>query len=291
MDVDAVLLRLGGVATRTELVTRCGRAAVDAALSSRRIETVGRGRYALPTVGADLRMAHGMSGVLSHASAALGHGWAVLRHPDKPHVTVPRTRRVAAAARRDAVVHWSTLDAEEEVGGMTTARRTLADVLRAAPFDEALAVADSVLRSGRSHAWVVAVADEVRGRGAARARRAALAADPAAANPFESGLRAQALDAGLEVRAQVWVEDSYGRFLGRPDLVDVERRLVLEADSFQWHGSRSGLVRDAQRYNGFVVAGWKVLRFTWEDVVAHPDRTRDLLRSYVQQHAKVLPLA
>ena len=38
------------------------------------------------------------------------------------------------------------------------------------------------------------------------------------------------------------------------------RRLILEADSFEWHGSRRALVRDARRYNNFVIAGWLVLR-------------------------------
>jgi len=53
--------------------------------------------------------------------------------------------------------------------------------------------------------------------------------------------------------------------------VDVDRRIILEADSFEWHGSRRALVRDARRYNNFVIAGWLVLRFSWEDVMHHPD--------------------
>ena len=53
------------------------------------------------------------------------------------------------------------------------------------------------------------------------------------------------------------------------------RRLILEADSFEWHGSRRALVRDARRYNNFVIAGWLVLRFSWEDVMHHAD---DVLR-------------
>ena len=92
-------------------------------------------------------------------------------------------------------------------------------------------------------------------------------------NPFETELRRLATIAGLNVRPQVPLYA--GHFLGKPDLVDVDRRLILEADSFEWHGSRRALVRDARRYNNFVIAGWLVLRFSWEDVMHHAD---DVLR-------------
>ena len=62
-----------------------------------------------------------------------------------------------------------------------------------------------------------------------------------------------------------------GTFLGRPDLVDEHLRIVVEADSFEWHGERAALRADARRYNAFVVNGWLVLRFCWEDVMFHPD--------------------
>jgi very-short-patch-repair endonuclease len=53
----------------------------------------------------------------------------------------------------------------------------------------------------------------------------------------------------------------------RPDLVDEDLRLVLEADSFEWHGDRVALRDDARRYDLMVVNGWRVLRFAWEDVM------------------------
>ncbi len=59
-------------------------------------------------------------------------------------------------------------------------------------------------------------------------------------------------------------------FLGRPDLVDERLGIILEADSFAWHGSRAALRRDAKRYDEFVVRGWLVLRFAWEDVMSRP---------------------
>lgn len=52
-----------------------------------------------------------------------------------------------------------------------------------------------------------------------------------------------------------------------PDLVGVQRRIVLEADSWTFHASRSAHARDCARYNLLVIHGWRVLRFTWEQVM------------------------
>ena len=105
-------------------------------------------------------------------------------------------------------------------------------------------------------------------------------ADGRAANPFESSLRAICWEVeGLEVIPQHPVRAPH--WLGTPDLADVRLEVALEADSFEWHGDRASLHRDANRYNAFVAAGWLVLRFSWEEVMFHPDRVRDVLRAVV----------
>ena len=55
----------------------------------------------------------------------------------------------------------------------------------------------------------------------------------------------------------------------------------VEADSFEWHGGRGALARDARRYNLLVADGWIVLRFSWEDVMFDPDYVRDVLVAVV----------
>jgi very-short-patch-repair endonuclease len=75
-------------------------------------------------------------------------------------------------------------------------------------------------------------------------------------------------------------------FLGRPDLVDERLGIVLEADSFEWHGDRAALRSDAQRYNRFVVHGWLVLRFAWEDVMFRPDEVRAILEAAVAERTE-----
>ncbi len=97
----------------------------------------------------------------------------------------------------------------------------------------------------------------------------AAAADGLSANAFESVLRAIGTGVpGLRLRPQVVVAVDP---VLRPDLVDTAQRLVVEADSFTWHGGRQALVADCRRYNRLVLAGYRVLRFTWEDVMLRPD--------------------
>lgn len=241
---------------------------------------VARGRYALPLANAAQAAASRLTGTVSHTSAAQYWGWAVKTTPVVPHVTVARHRTVGADRRRGAVLHYRDLDEGEVVGGVTSPVRTVVDCCLDLPFDEALAVFDSSWREGLEP-------DEVRGASVRLPRRSqdrvlavACAADPRAANPFESVLRAIVLSVpGLEVRPQVVIE--HGRFVARVDLADERLRIVIEADSFEFHGSRKDLDRDCRRYNALVVAGWLVLRFTWEQVMFEPGLVASTVRSLV----------
>lgn len=273
---------LGGIATRRQLVAATSRAEVDRALTEGSIVAEARGRYALPSVDEARRAAHRVSGTLGVLSAALHHGWAVRLPPDTPQVIVPRGRKVSAAQRAGVEVVHLDLGPDDVVDGATSRERTLIDVARRCADADVLAVFDSALRDGFSHARLVALVRDARGPHVRRMRRLAAVADARAANPFESALRAIALEVpGLCVRPQVPL---YGaRFLGRPDLVDVDLRIVLEAESFEWHGDRVALSADARRFNGLGVHGWLVLRFTWEDVMFRPDDVRLVLVAAVTE--------
>ncbi len=282
-DALDLLTRLGGVATRAQLVGPLGRAEVDRALAGGEVVALARGRYALRSVDEAVAVAHRLGGVLSWRSAALHHGWAVKTVPDRPEVTLPRGRRLRPGP--GALLHFADLHPDDHEGSATSQDRTLLDCLRNLPHDEALAVADSALREGYRPERLAALARDARGAGAAAVRRVAAGASPLAANPFESVLRAIADVPGLTVHPQVAVHDPH--FLGRPDLVDVDLRIVLEADSFTWHGGRAQLARDARRYNAFVVAGWVVLRFSWEDVMHDPRYVRAVVEAAVARRTEV----
>jgi very-short-patch-repair endonuclease len=220
-----------------------------------------------------------VGGVLCLTSAALAHGWAVKVVPERPDVMVSRGRRVDRKDR-SCRLHYAELAEEDIEDGVTTIAVTLAHCLRRLPFDEALAIADSALRSGVPRSLLLRVAEQASGPGSTQMRRVASLASAKAANPFESVLRAIAADvSGLEVRPQVVIREP--TIVARPDLVDERLRIVLEADSFEWHGGRSQLSADARRYDLLVVNGWWVLRFSYEHVMLQPEFVRDVLVAMV----------
>jgi very-short-patch-repair endonuclease len=274
MSVVEMLRELGGVARTGTLLRAVSRGDLERAVAAGDVVRDARGRYALPDADRARRVAARLGGVLALTSAAQVHGWAVKHVPVRAHVTVSRSRKVGDAS--DAHVHFAELSAAESLDGVTSAEVTLAQCLRLLPFDEALAVADSALREGLDPGILRAVGDSARGPGSRQMVRVSGEASPLADNPFESVLRAIALDVpGLAVRPQVTIREP--GLVARPDLVDEGLRIVLEADSFEWHGGRSALSRDARRYNLLTVHGWIVLRFAWEQVMHEADYVSQVL--------------
>jgi very-short-patch-repair endonuclease len=288
--VDA-LRQLGGVATYSALVELCGRTALEGAVTGRRIARDARGRFSLPDVDDGLRLANRLTGVLSHTSAALHWGWEVKSVPVRPHVTVGRRRVLTAAQRALVVPHFADLAEEDVVGPATSRSRTLTDCLRVLPEDEALAVADSALRHRDiTRDRLMALATGLRGAGSGRARRVARAADGRAANPFESVLRFLGRQVpGLDLQPQLGI--SCRGLDVRPDLVDLDLRIVVEAESNTFHNSnREQLLRDCRRYTAMVVSDWLVVRFAWEDVMFQPAyvvRTLTALTGLARRRAEV----
>lgn len=275
---EEFLTRSGGLAGR-EVVSACGRPAVEAALGAGTVLRVARARYALPHVQSALRSAHALSGTASHLSAARWWGWEVREVPDLPNVIVPRHRNARQTA---AKVWFRDLRPFEVVRpGVTGALRTVLDCAGDLPFPDGLAVADSALRHRAvGPDELVSAAAASPGRGRQRRLRVAAAASPLAANPFESALRALAIEAGLQVVPQVplftgarWV---------RPDLLDDGRGLAVEAESFRWHGERWQLTNDCVKYNDLTMLGLDLLRFSWEQVILNADPTRALLQRYAR---------
>ena len=286
----AAMTRLGGCATWGQLTTLCTDHAVKEAVRRGEILRLARGRYALPLVVSHRREAHRLGATLSHVSAAVVLGWPVKSPPERPWVTVRRKRHLGADRRRGLEVSWRDLAPDEVVDGVTSPLRTVIDCALRLPFDEALAVADSALRSGSVHPQELTdAAAALRGLGAGRARRIAAVADGRATNPFESVLRAICLDIpGLDVTPQFQVTGD--GIWAVVDLADERLRLVIEAEGFEFHGTRRGLVRDCRRYTEMTVLGWSVLRFTWwvprsawEDVMFRPGWVRWAIGGWLAQ--------
>jgi very-short-patch-repair endonuclease len=199
--------------------------------------------------------------------------------PARPTVTVPRNRKVPAEVRAEVDVFWRPL-VRGRIGSalVTSPIQTVLDCARWLPFDEALAIADSALRHrSLTQGEMVDAGGGVRGRRRQDVLRVLGAADARADNPFESVLRAIGLGVpGLHLVPQVEIRVP-GRRLMRPDLVDERLKIVVEADSFEHHGSRNALAVDCARYDNLVGDGWTVLRFAWEQVMYEPAWVRSTL--------------
>lgn len=271
------LTRVGGIADRKTLLRVTSRARLRTALSHGQIIKAGSRGFALPTAPDALRAARTLNGIVSHESAASYHGWGIKLAPDRPSVIVPRHRNPTSRARQGVELRFRTLTPDDHDGIATGPLRTVIDCARDLPFDQALAVADSALRAGvLTTDDLIEAALRLSTNGRRQALRIAESADERAANPFESVLRAIASEVpGLALEPQV-VIDEHGLVV-RPDLVDRTRRIVVEADSFEFHSTRSALRRDIERYTNLVARGWTVLRFAWEHAMFYPDYVRACL--------------
>lgn len=258
----------GGTMTAGTAVRVAGRRTLSGAVGAGGLVRVARGVYAVPDAVPELAAAAALRGVVSHESAARLWLLEALNDPTHRHVTLPRHRSPVPVSGTQ--LHWADLDDHEVDGRVTAPLRTVLDCARTLPFVDALGIADSALRRELvAQPTLIGEAARLRGPGATRGARVLRLADGRAANPFESALRAIALDAGLDFVPQLEVR---GRgFFARVDLGDPERRIAAEADSFAWHGSRKALDRDCRRYDELVRRGWLVLRFSWEQVRYDPD--------------------
>jgi len=229
-------------------------------------------------------------GVVCRGSAALAHGWEVLRIPARPQITVPKNRRTARLRLASVELRKLNLPESDVNELLTIESRTLTDSLRHFPLTEGLGIADSALRHGFPRYRLDELAREARGPRAFKIKLIAPVADDRAANVFESATRAIALGvAGLTVVPQVSISED-GVFLGRSDLVDEELRIIIEADSAQHHATVEGINRDSTRYDTYVVHGWLVLRFTWAQVVNNPQWVHSILVAAVERRRTELGL-
>ncbi len=307
MQVEEVLAELGGAATRAELLARVPEGALRRAVAAGSVERPARGRYRLPArpwsedrisprevAEAGHHAALEVSGTAILLSAAAHWGWATKWVPTRPQVAVPRGRKVPARTRRAIDVRWRAVTNRDRDDGWVTDRvRTAMDCAVLLPADEGLAVLDSALREGRVDRDELGLAAAALPRQhRVRVTRLVEMASGEAANPFESVLRWIVSDTpGLCARPQVSISDDGGR-IGRVDLADEELCLVLEADSFEWHGNREALEKDCIRYDRLVAEGWLVLRFSWDRVMNHQEWVRHIVRrtvalrdSRVRRHA------
>jgi very-short-patch-repair endonuclease len=284
---------LGGITGRKPLLGLVTRGAIEGAVATGQVVRVARGRYALPTDDVARSLAHELTGTAVLVTAAAHWGWARMWEPRKPQICVPRGRNVDAVRRDGVELKWRTIPEADVVDSWVTSReRTLVDCATFLPFNQALAISDSALRDRKvARSELMARATTLPRLHRSRVEHVLTRATPLAANPFESALRAIAMEVpGLDVQCQVRIDDERG-WVGRVDLADRALRIVMEADSMEYHGEREAMDKDVERYTRLTCDGWLVLRFTWYHVMTRPDWVAAMLAKAVARQVTMLRVA
>ncbi|WP_347350536.1 hypothetical protein [Intrasporangium sp.] len=273
----------GGVASIAELRRWYSAREIARAVADGHVLRDAPGHYALASADEALRAARRMRAVVVTRSAAAFYGWRLKIQPPRPEIAVPRGRKVSAGDRQRHAVSWRALPPEALRGAhVTTPVRTVVDCALVLPFDEALAVADSALRSGSvASQQLREAAQDVKRAGRRRALRVAEHADHRAENPFESVVRAISLDvAGLRLQPQVALR-SAGRVI-HPDLVDTDLGIAVEADSYEYHTTRQQIDVDCHRYTELGLGGWLVLRVSYQQAMRRQGWVRSTFERAVE---------
>ena len=269
MDPVVALLALGGAARAGQLRRAVARRSLAAAVADGRVSREGKA-YRLVQTDDALVAARALHGVRSHRSAAQHYGFALPPGPETHDVLVPpRSKR--ARVPGNVRLHWGPTTEAEREAGVTSRLRTVVMCLRDLPLRDALSVGDSALRSGTvQHVALGDAVRELRGPGSAVARRRFALLDARAENAFESSARAILLEAGiLGFQPQVSIRHRTA-WIGRVDLADRARRIVVECDGFEFHRDRKAFAKDLRRFTLLVAAGWRPLRFSWPQVMYDP---------------------
>ncbi|HEX6349165.1 MAG TPA: DUF559 domain-containing protein [Candidatus Dormibacteraeota bacterium] len=212
---------------------------------------------------------------LPQGAAFSGHTAAWLHGLDVPptrpiEVTVPHGAGVSA--RAGLAIRRSDLPNSDVVVRRqlpaTSICRTLADLARALPPAEAVAIADMALHAGVLDRESLERFAAAGGRRTAALRRITPLVEPASQSRMESLLRMVLTRAGLpRPQAQAPIYDRAGKWVARVDLFYPDQRLVIEYDGR--HHANS-LAEDSRRQNLILGAGCTILRYTAADVLGNP---------------------
>jgi hypothetical protein len=270
----------GGVISLAQL-ERCGLSRSAAARRARagRLHRLHRGVYAVghAAVGRHGRLWAAVlasDGVLTHRTAGDLH--ALRRSVSaRIEVTAPVARRIDGVLVHRGVVPEITL-----IDGLpvTTVERTvldLADVLRADQLDRVLDEADRRrILDVPTLTGLIGTSNGRRGVGVLRRALASFQPPPFTRSELEIRFLALVEDAGIPAPMVNQMLLGY-----EVDFHWPSERLVVETDGWGDHGTYAAFVRDSRREAALRIAGYEVLRLSWDQVVRRPGEVLRLIRA------------
>lgn len=96
---------------------------------------------------------------------------------------------------------------------------------------------------------------------------------------LEHGMLLLLADGGLPIPVCQRRIERDGSFVARVDLLYEAERIVIEVLGHTFHSSEVQLAADAARRNALQLAGYRVLEFTYDDIVARPAQVLATVRS------------
>lgn len=226
----------------------------------------------------------------SHESAARQHHVEPLP-PERIVVTVPHGGSRRAAADH---VHRTRFLPERHVtviDGITTTTlpRTLIDLASVVGTDRLALTLDNCVSARRVDVGELVAefhAMAVQGRRGLRVLRRLLEERSDGLAVPASVLERATLDLiaahGLPAPVAQWSPPWGGTLIGRIDLAYLEQQVVVEVDGRRWHTRVADFEVDHRRDQLAVMAGWRVLRFTWNQVTRRPDEVAVTLATVIR---------
>ena len=245
-----------------------------AAVESGYLVRARRGHYALPDTDAHVLEAVRLGGRLACISAVANSGIFVLDStfahihldPTASRLRAPHDRfqRLTTQNRDGVELHWGQL---LDPAGGSECRIGLADALvqvfRCQKPRFAIASLDNALFKGLLTAQAVS---QIFAALPAEFQSLRRLIDCRSESGQETVLRLVIRGAGFDVEIQVEIGG-----VGRVDMV-VEGRIVVEADSRQFHDGWEAHARDRSRDCDLAMRGYLTLRVLYRDIIHHPER-------------------
>lgn len=234
--------------------------------------------------------------VISHGSAAVLHGLPVFPGAlQQVHVT--RNRHGGGVLRAPVRIHGSRLrDCDITVCDgipVTSMARTVGDLARTLPFDQAVAVGDHALRIGVDAEELADVLEfAARWVGVSQARRVAAFIDGRSESVGESFSRVRCHELGLPAPVlQHDVFDDHGLHAGRADFAWPEFNTLGEFDGkIKYRRAlrrpdetvEQAVIREKLREDRLRDLGWQVVRWIWEELFRAEVIVRRVQRAFAR---------